>query len=349
LIYNVSGCWPVHPGQCPLVYRCSSSGSIAPLFPARTLYSPGRFRLPDQQVTNGGKETDMLLNDALEDRLSALKRQGRSPRTIDWYRFFITALDRSLLIHDLDQVSLRDLRAFVDGLIANGCKDATIHGAQIALKSFFKWSTAEGLIAVNPAERLEVRQVPRREPEALDTSAVIALLNAAAGTLHAERNKALIAFMTETGFRLKEVTDLLVKDLDIESMVVYTSQSLDGRNSAKGNKPRFVPFGAASQKLLREWLAVRPAHLTTVFGLTGWGIRDMLDDLGQTVGIKVTPHKFRRTSATLRAEGSIDANTLKSIMGWETISISQHYIDKARLMQQARATSPMNRVMRSTD
>jgi site-specific recombinase XerD len=291
----------------------------------------------------------MLLKEALEDRLAALKREGRSPRTIDWYRYFLTAFDRSLLIHDLDQVSLRDLRCFVDGLIATGLKDSTIHGAQIALKSFFKWSTTEGLIGVNPADRLEVRKVPRKEPEALDTSEVLALLNAAAGTLHSERNKALIAFMTETGFRLKEVTDLLVKDLDVDAMVVYTSQSLDGRNSAKGNKPRFVPFGEVSQLLLREWLAVRPASLTTVFGLTGWGIRDMLDDLGQKVGIKVTPHKFRRTSATLRAEGSVDANTLKSIMGWETIGIAQHYVDKSRLMQQARATSPMNRVMKYAD
>jgi integrase/recombinase XerC len=291
----------------------------------------------------------MLIKIAIEDRLSALKRDGRSPRTIEWYRFFLFALDRSLLIHDLDQVSLRDLRGFVDGLIADKKTDSTIHGAQIALKSFFKWCQSEGLISTNPAERLEVMRVSKKEPEALDTSEVLALLNAAAFTLHAERNKALIAFMTETGFRLKEVTDLLLKDLDVDALVVYTSQSLDGRNSAKGNKPRFVPFGEVSQLLLREWLAVRPASLTTVFGLTGWGIRDLLEDLGQKVGIKVTPHKFRRTSATLRAEGSVDANTLKSIMGWETIGIAQHYVDKSRLMQQARATSPMNRVMRSME
>jgi|WetSurMetagenome_2_1015567.scaffolds.fasta_scaffold11081_7 site-specific recombinase XerD len=289
----------------------------------------------------------MLLKIAIEDRLAAMSRDRRSPRTVEWYRFFLEAFDRSLLCHELDQVSLHDLRCFVDGLIARKLTDATIHGAQIALKSFFKWSLSEGLIVSDPSLRLEVCRVPKKEPEALDTSEVLALLNAAAGTLHASRNKALIAFMTETGFRLKEVTDLLLKDLDIEAMVVYTSQSIGGRNSAKGNKPRFVPFGEVSQLLLREWLAVRPSNLATVFGLTGWGIRDMLEDLGDKVGIKVTPHKFRRTSATLRAEGSVDANTLKSIMGWETIGIAQHYVDKSRLMQQARATSPMNRVMSS--
>jgi site-specific recombinase XerD len=334
-------------GSWPGGVRWSSadkSGSIAPLHPARTLYSPGRFRLPDQQVTNGGKVSDMLLKIAIENRLAAMSREGLSPRTIEWYRFFLEAFDRSLLIHDLDQISLHDLRCFVDGLIARKLTDSTIHGAQIALKSFCKWSLAEGLLSSDPSVRLEVRRVPKKEPEALGTSEVLALLNAAAGTRYAERNKALIAFMTETGFRLKEVTDLLLRDLDIDALVVYTSQSLDGRNSAKGNKPRFVPFGEVSQLLLREWLAVRPSHLSTVFGLTGWGIRDMLDDLGQKVGIKVTPHKFRRTSATLRAEGSIDANTLKSIMGWETIGIAQHYVEKARLMSQARATSPMNRI-----
>ena len=291
----------------------------------------------------------MLLSLAIEDRLSALKRDGRSPRTIDWYRFFLTAFDRSLLIHDLEHVSLPDLRAFVDQIITDHKTDSTIHGAQIALKSFFKWCHSEGLISANPAVRLEVMRVSKKEPDSLDTSEVLALLNAASFTLHAERNRAIIAFMTETGFRLKEVSDLLLRDLDVAAMVVYTSVSIDGRNSAKGNKPRFVPFDKASQLLLIDWLAVRPSHLTTVFGLTGWGIRDMLDDLGQKVGIKVTPHKFRRTSATLRAEGSVDANTLKSIMGWETIGIAQHYVDKSRLMLQARATSPMNRIMSSTD
>jgi site-specific recombinase XerD len=287
----------------------------------------------------------MLLSNAIADRLAALRREGRSPRTIDWYAVWLEAFDRSLLIHEIQLVTLRDLRGFVDDLIAHDRKDSTIHGAQIALKAFFKWSLAEGLIESDPAARLEVRKVPKKDPESLDTSDVLALLNAAHVTRHCERNRALIAFMTETGFRLKEVTDLLLKDLEVDAMVVYTSQSLDGRNSAKGNKQRFVPFGEVSQLLLREWLMVRPFHLETVFGLTGWGVRDMLDDLGQKVGIKVTPHKFRRTSATLRAEGNVETNTLQAIMGWETASIARYYVDRARLMQQARATSPMNRVM----
>lgn len=286
----------------------------------------------------------MLLSDAIADRLSALKRLKRSPRTVEWYGFWLHKLDSSLLLHDLELVSLRDLRGFIDQLIVDGLNDTSIHGAQIALKAFFKWAVEEGLLTSNPAERLEVCKISKRDPDTLDTAAVLAILNEAQRTLHPQRNRAIIGFIVESGFRLQETCALLPKDIDIEARVAWTSDSVNGRNSAKGNKQRFVPFGDVSQLLLREWLTVRPAHLKTVFGLTTWGVRDMLDDLSVKVGIRVTPHMLRRTSATLRAEGNVQANTLQALMGWESIEIAKHYVDRSRLMAEARASSPMDRV-----
>lgn len=283
----------------------------------------------------------MLLSEAIQERMSALRRLKRSPRTVDWYAFWLHKFDATLLIHDVELVSLRDLRSFIDGLAA--LNDTSVHGAQIALKAFFKWAVAEGLIAANPAERLEVCDVPKREPDTLDTASVLALLNEAQRSHRPERNRAIIGFIVESGFRLQEAVGLLPKDLDIEARVAWTSASADGRNSAKGNKQRFVPFGVVAQLLLREWFAVRP-DLETVFGLTSWGVRDMLDDLSVKVGIRVTPHMLRRTSATLRAEANVQANTLQAIMGWERPETAEHYVDRSRLMVEARSSSPMDRV-----
>jgi site-specific recombinase XerD len=284
----------------------------------------------------------MLLQDAIQERLAALRRLKRSPRTVEWYAFWLMKFDASLLIHDVELVSLRDLRAFIDGLEA--LNDTSVHGAQIALKAFFKWSVQEGLLTVNPADRLEVCKIPKREPDTLDTASVLALLNEAQRSSKPERNRAIIGFIVESGFRLQEAVCLLPKDLDIEARVVWTSAGTDGRNSAKGNKQRFVPFGVVAQLLLREWFAVRSDALDTVFGLTGWGVRDMLDDLSVKVGIRVTPHMLRRTSATLRAEENVQGNTLQAIMGWERPETAKHYVDRARLMVDARKSSPMDRV-----
>ena len=67
----------------------------------------------------------MKLLDAMERRSAALRRLGRSARTIEWYEMWLRDLARSLLFDELEHVTLDDLRRWCDGLLARNLAPAS--------------------------------------------------------------------------------------------------------------------------------------------------------------------------------------------------------------------------------
>jgi len=118
----------------------------------------------------------------------------------------------------------------------------------------------------------------------------------------------------------------------------------------KRNKQRFVPFNGAAKKTLHAWLAVRPAGLSTVFGLSRWGVGPLLKRLAVKAQVdpkRIHPHVFRHTSATLRVEAGGETADLAQIYGWSDEGMIRVYgqLAKERLVKRAAATSPLDRVM----
>ena len=278
----------------------------------------------------------MLLKDAVTKRSAALRRQGRSERTIEWYELWLQRLDDYLLFKDLDQITLTQLRCWVDDLIESGLQATSIRGAAMTAKVFFKWCVKEGYLKTNPAERLELMERPQRVPDTLTTSEVLALVNATVGSQNPERDLALVVFLTETGCRCSEVVNLQIGHLNVDGCCATVL--------GKGNKQRFVFFGEVTQRALRAWLEVRQVEGTSLFGLTEWGIRQALERLGDRVGVHANPHKFRRTSATLTADNGASAFFLQQKMGWASIDMAEYYVNRAQLEQRSRTTSPMDRL-----
>lgn len=280
----------------------------------------------------------MNLEDAITKRTAALRRQGKSERTIEWYRSWLARLNKHLLFKELEKITLEQLRCWIDELIEQDLKPSSIRGAAIAVKVFFKWCVAEGYLQHNPSDRLELMKKPKRVPDTLTTSEVLALINAAANSQHPERDQALIVFLTETGCRVGEVVGLEIGHIDIDAAVLTVI--------GKGDKQRFVFFGEATQTAMRAWLAVRNVEGPSLFGLTEWGIRQVLERLGDKVGVHANPHKFRRTSATLTANNGATPFFLAEKMGWASIEMAQFYVNRAQLEQRSKLTSPMDRILR---
>ena len=280
----------------------------------------------------------MNLKDAIEPYAAALKRKERSPRTIDWYRIWLKDLNNYLLFKDLEAITLTQLRCWSDSLIERNLKPSSRHGAARSAKVFFRWCVSEGYLTNDPAARLEVPVIPKRIPDTLTVSEVLALVNAAADSKNPVRDRTLVVFFTETGCRLSEVATLTIDRVNIDAGLAIVL--------GKGNKQRFAPFGEATQKLLREWLAVRKVEGLSLFGLTKWGIALAIYRVGERAGVRVSPHKFRRTSATLRAEAGAEVIDLQAIMGWEDVAMARIYVDQARLIAHARNSSPVDLFLR---
>lgn len=186
--------------------------------------------------------------------------------------------------------------------------------------------------------RIHPQKLPEHLPRALEVSEVCLLLDAARASRNPERDTALLVFMLETGCRRGAVVGLTMDRLHVEEgyAVVLT----------KGNQEQFVFFEAEVQEALRTWLEVRGPAPGSIFGLTGPGILQLLERLGERAGVDVYPHKLRHTSATMRVEEGIDSSSLQQVMGWKSTRMAEVYtrLARERLRRRAVATSPMRRL-----
>lgn len=283
----------------------------------------------------------VLLNDAIEARLSSLLRRGGSPRTVKTYRMWLTDFAQSMMIQDLKLVTLADLRRWADGLIARNLKPRSRIGAVSSIKSFFKWCVAEDLIQVDPSVRLEKPKKPKQLPQALDTGEVLALLNVAATTNNPKRDVAIVTMLVETGARLGEIVGMPLTRVHIDKRYVLIS----GKTGE-----RFSFFEEATQYALREWMNVRPASMKSLFGLGETGVRRLLKRLAVNAHIDpkmIHPHVLRHTSVVLRIENGAEAADLMNIYGWSSPAMIKVYGQLAteRMKARSMASSPMARLM----
>ena len=286
----------------------------------------------------------MLLLDAVALRSAALRREAGSERTIKFYEFWLKNLSASLLIQDLDQVTLDDLRRWSDGLIQRKLAVRSRIGAVATAKAFFHWCLREELVMVDPSVRLEKPKKPKSLPQALEDYEIVVLANVAAGTFSPQRDVAIVVMFVETGVRLGELVSLK------PDRVILPPGHTEGWIIVSGKTgERFAPLNALARRALEEWLVVRPAQMDTVFGLTGWGVRLMLKRLAKLASIdpkRIHPHVLRHTSAAQRVEGGGEATDLMNIFGWSSTAMFPVYARLAhgRMMRRAMLTSPTDRI-----
>ena len=284
----------------------------------------------------------MLLKTAIEDRLASLLRSGGSKKTVTFYRFWLSDLAGSLLLTDLESVTLTQLRAWSDRLIGRGLAVRSRIGAVASIKSFFKWCLKERLITADPSERLEKPGKPKQLPQALDISEVLALINACAHSKDPVRDLAILMLLVETGIRAGELVGLTLDRVHVDARFV----TVIGKTGE-----RFSFFEESTQFALRAWLKIRPVGGETLFGLGVTGVRMMLKRLAVLAHIdpkRIHAHVFRHTSVVLRIENGAEAADLMNIYGWSSPAMIGVYGQLAteRMKARSMASSPMSRLNR---
>lgn len=279
----------------------------------------------------------MKLREALTRYTAALRRKRRAQRTIDVYTAWLDSLAQATGDPDIETITLDQLRAWSDSLVNRNLATNTLRNAAMTAKIFFKWCLYEQIIPANPADRLELPAASKRAPDALSTNDLLTLINDL--TTHSrnrERDTALIVFMSESGCRVDEILTLQPAEMHIEEQYAIVT--------GKGNKQRWVYFGEASQACLRDWQPLRPAAAPNLFDISQSAVREVLRRLSQRTGIKLHPHKLRRSAATLRAAKGMTAPALQQSFGWKDLETAERYVAAARTREQAHSSNPLDGV-----
>ena len=170
---------------------------------------------------------DSDTEDFVEAFLSAKIVEGRSPKTVNRYRYAIGKLFAYSSV-PIRSVSVFHLRSFFVAEKNRGISDSTIEGFREIYSSFFGWLHKEGLLLQNPCANL----APIKCVKKVRTPYSGADVERIKEVCTSDRDRALVAFLMSTGCRISEVCALNREDVDLAKRECTVL--------GKGNKERVV-------------------------------------------------------------------------------------------------------------
>jgi integrase/recombinase XerC len=233
-------------------------------------------------------------------------------------------------------LTLPILRSWLAALAATGAARTTLARRTSSVKTFTAWAVRRGLIASDPAARLQVPKARRalpavlRQDQALDAMAA-AKSGAQQGDPLALRDRLIVELLYASGIRVSELCGLDIDDVDMSRRLL--------RVLGKGNKQRTVPFGAPAQAALGAWLSDgRPALANAgsgpalLLGARGRRLdpRQARTVVHQTMAAvdgapDIGPHGLRHSAATHLLEGGADLRVVQELLGHSTLATTQLY------------------------
>ena len=270
-----------------------------------------------------------------------LEKQDLSESSITSYLqginvFTTWALDFYQQEVSLLEITANDLRAYreyVSKILRR--KPATINHHIQVLKRFYTWASQIRLMPDNPASALHfVKRATTTKPNALNKDEIHALLRAAGLSTHglAVRNYAIVQLLLQSGLRVGELNNLLVKDVVMRERSGCVNV-VDG----KGRKHREIPLNSIARRALTNYLELRNSSepddvlFTTKRGEQGTirALQALISGLAKRANItriSVTAHTLRHTFATQFLQANPGCLVeLAMLMGHESIDTTAIY------------------------
>ncbi len=239
------------------------------------------------------------------------------------------------------RVSRDDLLDLLEDGQRQGLKPASLARRLVAVKIFFRYLAAEGLLRRDVTEQMDSPRLWKLLPDLLSVTEVDAMLLAWSGRERlAVRNRAIVELLYASGLRASELTAMRVDQVRFDEGVV--------RVVGKGDKERLVPLGRPAQKVLSRYLeTVRPgldrtgratALFLSVTGrpLTRARLWQLVKEtaLRAGVGKNVYPHMLRHSFASHLLAGGADLRVIQEMLGHADIATTQIYthVDAGRLL-----------------
>jgi integrase/recombinase XerD len=268
--------------------------------------------------------------------------KGASSNTIAAYKNDLEQLKTYVLGLSLNgdrpfwsQVDRGALLDFILELRRRRYADATVARKVAAVKSFFSFLQAEGILRKNPAESLNSPHVGKSLPKPLSVREIDELLEQPArrSSPEARRDRAMLETLYATGMRVTELVSLDMKDLHLSRPGAYV------RCMGKGSKERTLPLHEQALQALEAYLEDGRPHLvrdrreTALFvnrrgdRLTRQGFWLILKGYAKQAGITtpVTPHTLRHSFATHMLTGGAPLRNVQELLGHANMSTTQVY------------------------
>ncbi len=285
-----------------------------------------RSRLP--------RHANLSISGLVEEYLLAKEASGRAPATLDCYRLRLGRLVTFLGDPRIQTIAATDLRRWLIALKAGRRRPTTgvyVEGHRRVAEGLFAWAVRERLLTRSPMAGVDHYRSDRPAIRTLTRDEVAALFAQQPDTAIGRRNRAMLAFMYDTGVRAAELVRLKLDDVDLR----------EGQARIVGKNRRIdtVPLSPALRSELQEYLrrdrsrargaaaffVSRSGLPVTTNAIRLWMRRaKVATGLG---GKRVSPHVIRASAATHFAASGVSAFGVQRFLRHRTPTMSQRYVD----------------------
>ncbi len=213
-----------------------------------------------------------------------------------------------------------------------GYAATTVARKVAAIKSFFGFLVAEGILRNNPTQGVSSAKVGKSLPKPISISQVHRLLEQPTklSTPEAKRDSAMLHLLYASGMRVSELVSLNLADIIDDGYV---------RCFGKGHKERLIPIAPRAALVVKEYLTEARPHLAHNIDekalflnrrgerLTRQGLWQILKGYAKSaeLGAEITPHTLRHSFATHMLSGGADLRSVQELLGHANISTTQVY------------------------
>jgi integrase len=220
----------------------------------------------------------------------------------------------------IDEVGIVDFEVWRGDL---GLSESMNYNSLVFMRSYLRWlGKDDHPLLTHSVKRHESKMQPY-----LTLDEYLKLFEAACNTTpKGIQDATIVTFLWETWARADSVINTMLHNIDSRSQEVHFIE--------KGGDYHTSAYGPDLAQMLDEWLPVRrqismcdSLFVSIRFGtpLTYWGLREILDALGNNTGIYVTPHMFRRGGARNHAsDGGSDRQGMEQ-GGWKSHAMYLRY------------------------
>ncbi|MBU1009816.1 MAG: tyrosine-type recombinase/integrase [Bacteroidetes bacterium] len=231
---------------------------------------------------------------------------------------------------DLNKATGPMIRSWVVSLKEKGMANKSLNRKLTSLKSYYTYCVGQGMLASNPAKKIQSLKTPRRLPVfATKENMVKNNEQVMANDFSTLRNSLVIEMLYQTGMRLSELIGLKEEHIDRNGQTIKVT--------GKGNKQRIIPFHQELRLSIGQYLAAKhrqfgsdekclfvtdkgkPAYAKLIYRIVFAYLRK------NTTLDKTSPHVLRHTFATHLLNNGASILAIKELLGHSSLAATQIY------------------------
>lgn len=223
------------------------------------------------------------------------------------------------------------IRGWMESQMERGIAAATVNTGLSALRSFFRFALARGLVGRDPVHMVKGPRKRKPLPQFVKESEMDELLDQTAwsDSYNDVRARTIIILLYEAGLRRSELVGLDDRDVD------FSARQL--KVTGKRNKQRIIPFGKELEEQLQRYVECRDREIrreSSAFLLGKQGGRISVNEVYRVVRSqlsKVTtlqkrsPHVLRHSFATAMLNRDANLESVRQILGHESLETTEIY------------------------